>query len=66
MPILRAGFPLYDWIGGYASTGPATADRQTLFELANMLAEGRHHQIHPYHSQLSQKRDGLPREAILQ
>jgi len=66
VPILRAGFPQYDWIGGYATTRVGyRGTRQLLFDLANMLGEGRHHLIQPYHSKLSQKRDGLPREAIL-
>jgi nitrogenase molybdenum-iron protein NifN len=64
LPILRAGFPQYDWIGGYATTRAGyRGTRQMLFDLANLLGEGRHHRIHPYHSKLSQKRDGLPREA---
>ena len=65
VPILRAGFPQFDWIGGYATTWAGYhGTRQMLFDLANMLGEGRHHLIHPYHSKLSQKRDGGPREAI--
>ena len=65
LPILRAGFPQFDWIGGYATPRAGyNGTRQTLFDLANMLGEGRHHRIHPYHSKLSQKRDAFPREAI--
>jgi nitrogenase molybdenum-iron protein NifN len=65
VPILRAGFPQYDWVGGYATTRAGyRGTRQALFDLANMLGEGRHHRIEPYHSKLSQKRDEHPREAI--
>jgi nitrogenase molybdenum-iron protein NifN len=56
VPILRAGFPQYDWIGGYATPRVGyRGTRQTLFDLANLLGEGHHHLIYPYLSKLSQK-----------
>ena len=64
IPILRAGFPQYDLIGGYQRTFIGyRGTRQLLFDVANMLAEHRHHAIAPYRSVYSQKRDDLPREA---
>lgn len=58
VPLLRAGFPLYDRLGahqrcwtGYRGTS------QLLFDLANLLLEGGHHEIAPYHSCYSQKQD---------
>jgi nitrogenase molybdenum-iron protein NifN len=58
VPILRAGFPQFDWLGGYASARVGyRGTRQLLFDLANLLGEGRHHLIRPYHSKLSQKRE---------
>jgi nitrogenase molybdenum-iron protein NifN len=65
IPILRAGFPQYDFVGGYQRTfiGYRGA-RQLLFDLANQMAEERHQTIRPYHSVYSQKRDNLPRKGI--
>jgi nitrogenase molybdenum-iron protein NifN len=56
VPILRAGFPLYDVIGGYAKTwiGYAGA-RQTLFDLANLVINHAHEEIPIYHSRYGQK-----------
>ena len=56
IPILRAGFPQYDHVGGYQRTfiGYRGA-RQLLFDLANQLAEERHDAIRPYRSIYSQK-----------
>ncbi len=55
IPLLRAGFPLYDLVGGYQRTWIGyRGTRQTLFDLANLL---RHHgrgEIHPYRSRLKQ------------
>lgn len=58
VPILRAGFPLFEWIGGYAAVRVGyRGARQLLFDLANLLTQERHHLIQPYHSKLSQKTD---------
>jgi nitrogenase molybdenum-iron protein NifN len=60
IPILRAGFPQYDLIGGYQRTFIGyRGTRQLLFDLANLVAEHRHHHqaISPHRSIYSQKRD---------
>ncbi len=50
LPLLRAGFPLYDAVGGHAKTWVGyRGSRQTLFEIANLLL-GRRHEIAPYRS----------------
>ncbi|MDD5298120.1 MAG: nitrogenase iron-molybdenum cofactor biosynthesis protein NifN [Rhodocyclaceae bacterium] len=50
VPILRAGFPQYDWVGGYARPWVGyRASRQTLFDIANLLLS-QHHDIRPYES----------------
>ncbi len=50
VPLLRAGFPQYDWVGGYARgwVGYRGA-RQALFDFANLI-QGQHHEIEPYRS----------------
>lgn len=50
IPLLRAGFPQYDWVGGYARgwVGYRNA-RQTLFDFANLVL-GQHHEIPAYRS----------------
>jgi nitrogenase molybdenum-iron protein NifN len=56
VPILRAGFPLYDVIGGYAKTWIGYAgSRQTLFDLANLVINHAHEEIPVYHSRYGQK-----------
>ncbi|MCP5420650.1 MAG: nitrogenase iron-molybdenum cofactor biosynthesis protein NifN [Gammaproteobacteria bacterium] len=58
LPLLRAGFPLYDLIGGYQRTWIGYAGtRQTLFDLANILLNHNQHEIEPYHSLYSPKSD---------
>ncbi len=50
LPLLRAGFPQYDLVGGYARTWVGyRASRQALFDLANLVL-GAHHEIEPYRS----------------
>lgn len=50
VPLLRAGFPLYDRVGAYARTWVGYAgSRQTLFEFANLVLS-QHHEITPYRS----------------
>ncbi|WP_165227754.1 nitrogenase iron-molybdenum cofactor biosynthesis protein NifN [Aquisphaera insulae] len=66
IPIVRAGFPQYDLIGGYQRTFIGyRGTRQLLFDLANMLAERRHHAIPAYRSIYSQKRDDPAPEGLL-
>jgi len=50
VPLLRAGFPLYDHVGGYARgwVGYRLA-RQALFDIANLFL-GQHHDIPAYRS----------------
>jgi len=55
-PILRAGFPLYDIIGGYQKTWIGyRGTRQTLFDLANLVINFAHEEIPVYHSIYAQK-----------
>lgn len=50
IPLLRAGFPLYDQVGGYARgwSGYRQA-RQALFDIANLFL-GQHHELPAYRS----------------
>ena len=59
IPLLRAGFPLYDQVGGYQRTWIGyQGTRQTLFDLANILLALERGEIPPYRSRLSQKPAG--------
>lgn len=50
VPLLRAGFPQYDWVGGYARAWVGyRGARQALFDLANLFL-GQHHDIPAYRS----------------
>lgn len=56
VPLLRAGFPQYDTLGGYQKTWIGyRGTRQSLFDLANMLLSLEKGEIHPYRSIYSQK-----------
>jgi len=58
LPLVRAGFPLYDRVGTYQRTWIGyRGARQTLFDLANILLEQKAHEIEPHHSFYSQKSD---------
>jgi nitrogenase molybdenum-iron protein NifN len=58
IPLLRAGFPLYDIIGGYQKTWIGyKGSRQCLFDLANLVLHGAHEAIAVYRSPLAQKPD---------
>jgi len=51
LPILRAGFPQYDLLGGYQRTWIGyRGSRHTLFELANLLLQLGRGEIPPYRS----------------
>jgi nitrogenase molybdenum-iron protein NifN len=64
LPLIRAGFPLYDRIGGYQRTWIGYRGiRRALFELANTLLAHDSHEIEPYYSLYSPKSDHR-REAI--
>lgn len=50
VPLLRAGFPQYDWVGGHARGWVGyRGSRQALFDIANLIL-GQHHDIEPYRS----------------
>lgn len=50
LPLLRAGFPLYDRMGGFARPWVGyRASRQALFDIANLVLE-QHHDIPAYRS----------------
>jgi nitrogenase molybdenum-iron protein NifN len=56
IPVLRAGFPLYDIIGGYQKTWIGyRGSRQALFDLANLVINFAHEEIEPYYSPYAQK-----------
>lgn len=56
IPLLRAGFPQYDLLGGYQRLWVGyRGTRQTLFDLANMLVEHGHHETEPYISIYAQR-----------
>jgi len=56
LPLLRAGFPQYDTLGGYQQVWIGYAGtRRVLFEIANMLLSLERGEIHPYHSIYAQK-----------
>jgi nitrogenase molybdenum-iron protein NifN len=56
IPLLRAGFPQYDLIGGYQRLWIGyRGTRQALFDLANMVVEHGHHEPEPYVSIYSQR-----------
>ena len=55
IPLLRAGFPQYDLVGGYTRTWIGyQGTRATLFDLANLLLSLEKGEIHPYRSRLKQ------------
>ncbi len=56
IPLLRAGFPQYDLIGGYQRLWVGyRGARQALFDLANMMVEQAHQETEPYVSIYSQR-----------
>jgi nitrogenase molybdenum-iron protein NifN len=58
IPLLRAGFPQYDQLGGYQKTWIGyRGSRQTLFDLANIMLTLEKGEIHPYRSIYTQKTD---------
>ncbi|MES9938996.1 MAG: nitrogenase iron-molybdenum cofactor biosynthesis protein NifN [Candidatus Thiodiazotropha sp. 6PLUC2] len=60
IPLLRAGFPQYDFLGGYQKTWIGyRGSRQTLFDLANIMLTLEKGEISPYRSIYAQKRDYL-------
>ena len=64
IPILRAGFPQYDRVGGFQRCWFGyRGTSQTLFDLAN-LHLGQHQDVQPYHARYSQKRDAVPQPVV--
>ncbi len=56
VPLLRAGFPQYDLIGGYQRLWVGyRGTRQALFDLANLLVEHGHHEPEAYVSIYAQR-----------
>lgn len=56
IPLLRAGFPQYDTLGGYQKTWIGyQGTRQLLFDLANIMLSLEKGEIHPYRSIYAQK-----------
>ena len=50
IPLLRAGFPQYDHVGGYARTWVGyRGTRQALFDISNLMLS-QHHELEPYRS----------------
>lgn len=63
IPLLRAGFPQFDLIGGYQRTWIGyKGTRQTLFDLANLI-ESHQHALPPYYSMYGQKIESHFKEA---
>jgi nitrogenase molybdenum-iron protein NifN len=59
VPLLRAGFPQYDLLGGYQRLWVGyRGTRQALFDLANLLVEHGQHEPEPYVSIYSQRDAG--------
>ncbi|MGB5833597.1 MAG: nitrogenase iron-molybdenum cofactor biosynthesis protein NifN [Thiohalocapsa sp.] len=55
IPLLRAGFPQFDLVGGYQRCWVGyQGTRQTLFDLANIMLGLEKGEIHPYRSRLKQ------------
>ena len=55
IPLLRAGFPQFDLVGGYQRCWIGyQGTRQTLFDLANIMLSLEKGEIHPYRSRLKQ------------
>jgi len=47
---MRAGFPQYDHVGGYARTWVGyRGTRQALFDISNLMLS-QHHELEPYRS----------------
>jgi nitrogenase molybdenum-iron protein NifN len=56
LPLLRAGFPQYDLLGGYQQVWIGyNGTKRVLFELANILLKLERGEIHPYRSIYAQK-----------
>ncbi len=64
VPLLRAGFPQYDLIGGYQKRWVGyRGTRQALFDLANLLVEHGQHDVPAYRSVYA-SRPGTPNPSL--
>jgi len=66
LPLLRAGFPQYDLVGGYARCWVGyRGSRQALFDIANLML-GQHHELEAYRSfYWSDDRDGVGQRHVV-
>ncbi|MDD3517466.1 MAG: nitrogenase iron-molybdenum cofactor biosynthesis protein NifN [Chromatiales bacterium] len=66
VPVLRAGFPLYDRVGAYQRVWIGyRGSRQALFDVANLLLEQHaQHEIQPYRSIYAQKPEYRREETV--
>ncbi|GAB6054547.1 nitrogenase iron-molybdenum cofactor biosynthesis protein NifN [Magnetospira thiophila] len=63
-PLLRAGFPQYDWIGGFARTWIGYPGiRQSLFDIANLLLSREPGHVAPHRSIYAQENVHAPGSA---
>jgi nitrogenase molybdenum-iron protein NifN len=59
IPMLRAGFPQYDRVGGFQRTWIGyRGTRDAIFDLSNLLLGEERGEIHPYRSTLKQRPEG--------
>ncbi len=66
-PVLRAGFPQYDWFGGFDRVWIGYRGmRQTLYDLANALASLERGELEPYRSIYSQRPETAEASSCLQ
>ncbi|MFB1486490.1 MULTISPECIES: nitrogenase iron-molybdenum cofactor biosynthesis protein NifN [unclassified Thiocapsa] len=64
IPLLRAGFPQYDRVGGFQRTWIGyRGTRDAIFDLANLLLGEERGEIHPYRSKLKQRPDKVCAES---
>ncbi|ATY91468.1 nitrogenase iron-molybdenum cofactor biosynthesis protein [Pectobacterium atrosepticum SCRI1043] len=64
IPLIRAGFPIYDRLGEFRRVRQGYAGmRDTLFELANRLLN-EHHPVPAYHSPLRQQFPAVRRQGV--
>jgi nitrogenase molybdenum-iron protein NifN len=55
VPVLRAGFPQFDFVGGFRRTWMGYAGtRDALFDLANLMLSVEKGEVHPYTSMYAQ------------
>ena len=66
LPLMRAGFPQYDHVGGYARTWVGyRGTRQALFDISNLMLS-QHHELEPYRSiYWADDRDGAGKQHVI-